>query len=475
MALIAQDARLLALEGDWPGCVLAWDDILNDYPDFSEGYYRRSDCYVQMARRQRSFAEFEGYIQQALQDIDHAIALGGDQIGNYYFQRYRVYENWAGAGGAIAERLPLQQLALENLQQALASGTGSPVAHRSLPYALINAGQCPEALAEAQRLLDAIEPGDSPSGSINQEISQSYLCLGQYDEALDYIRVALAILDEPGWRFQEALILYSLGLLDESLSELNDLIASDPYFFGSRYYLRALIHYDQGHPDLAEEDLWLGAANVWGIDELGALVSGLLARDAGDKLRAIDDLTRAVATLDQLNQLFLDRAIRELRGLGVEPPILTLEPPVQATAMPTVTVPPPGQSWVTPIGEELYYSLGSGLLHLSSGGWITIHFVPRDEIEVVDATELRISVEFEGDQRPTDLKIYVWQPRTNIWTMLDFEGAPIQVGNPGRFVLPDGGLVVAPLELGDGSAVLNLVIHLEVQLADGSQVTLGIP
>jgi tetratricopeptide (TPR) repeat protein len=475
MVLIAQEAISLGHEGDWLGCVLAWDDILRSYPDYGDGYYGRSVCYLGMARGQRSLAEFEDYIRQALEDIDRAIALSDEVTGDYYYQRFRVYDDWSSAGGSASFALVRKQLALENLQQALARGTGWPTAHRSLPLCMIVAGHCAEGLAEAQRLLDAIEPGDAPSGSINRTISMAYLCLGRYDEALQSVRTALAISDVPLWRYQEAVILYSLGRLDEARLVMDDLISADPYFEGYRYYLRALIHYDQGHPELAEQDLWAGAQNVWGIDHIGALVSGLLARDAGREDEAVAQLSWAVASISYTDGPFLDRAVQELRSLGVEAPAVTPTPDITATPMPTVTAPPPGGMWATPAGEELEYASGSGLLHISPGGHMTIHFVPRTAVDVVEATELTITVELEGDERPTDLKIFVWQPETNIWTMFNYEGLPIQVGNPGRFVLPDGGLVLAPLENGDGSAVLNILVHLDVKLADGSLVTLGVP
>ena len=472
---VAAEAEHLGHERDWPGCVLAWDDILRSYPDHGEGYFFRSICYMEMARGQRSLAEFEDYIRQALEDIDRAIALNDNVTGDYYYQRYRVYDNWSAAEGSAALRLSLSQLSLENLQQALAAGTGSPTAHRSLPACMVTAGHCAEGLTEAQRLFDAIEPGDSPSASINRIMSLAYLCLGRYDEALRSIRAAQAIWDVPSWRYQEAVILYSLGRLGEARAVLDDSISADPYFAGYRYYLRALVHYDQGNPGLAEEDLVLGSQNVWGIDQIGALVAGLLARDAGREDEAVSQLTWAAASIDHLNRPFLNRAVQELRSLGVEPPTTTPEPEISATAMPTVTVPPPESVWATPVAYQKVYDYGSGLIELGPGGHFTIHFVPSTAIDVVDATQLTVTVEFEGDQRPADLKIFVWQPQTNIWTMFNFEGGPIHVGNPARFVLPDGSLVLAPQENGDGNSLLDILVRMDVQLADGSLVTLGVP
>ncbi len=475
LGYLAAEAEHLGHERDWPGCVLAWDGILRSYPDHGEGYFLRSICYMEMAREQRSLAEFEEYIRQALEDIDRAIALNDDVTGDYYYQRYRVYDNWMAAEGSAELRLSLSQLGLENLQQALAAGVGSPTAHRSLPLSLVAAGQCAEGLAEARRLLDAIEPGDSPSASVNWMMALGYRCLRQYDEALQSIRAAQAIWDAPSWRFDEAVILYSLGRLDEARAALDDSISANPYFAGYRYYLRALIHFDQGNPGLAEQDLVLGAGNVWGIDQIGALVSGLLARDAGRYDEAVSQLSWAVASLDHVNQAFLDRAVEELRSLGVEPPTITPETAASATPMPTVTAPPPGGVWATPIAYQKIYDYGSDFIDLGPGGHFAIHFVPRTPIDVVDVTELTIGVEFEGDQRPADLKVYVWQPETNIWTMFNFEGGPIRVGDPARFVLPDGGMILAPLENGSGSSILAILVQVEVRLADGSLMTLGVP
>ncbi len=470
----AYAARQLMLDRDWAACVLAWDDILRRHPQYGEGYYYRSTCYLQMSFGQRMMDEFEAYLRQALEDIDQAIAIGDGVNGDHYYLRYRVYDLMATNRESAAARRSLSQLALDNLERALATGTGAPTAHRSLPASLVVAGHCAEGLSEGQRLLEAIEPGDSPSGSIHQAISRAYLCLGQYAEAHEYLQTALQIWDVPEWRYQDAVILYGLGRLEEARRILDDLILQDPYFSGYRYYLRALILYDQGSPDLAEQDLSVGAQNTWGDYHVAALVSGLCARDAGRIDEAVGEFTRAVASFGGLDRPFLERALRELHDLGVEAP--TIEPVAEmATPLPTLAPPAPGDVLATPVAHQKVYEYGSGLIRLGSEGYYTVQFVPGTAIQVTEAILLTVTVGIEDEQTPTDLKIYLWQPYTNIWTMFNFEGGPIQVGNPGRFVLPDGSLFLAPYAAGDEGALLDVTVLLEVRLADGSLLTMGVP
>jgi len=460
---------------DWAACVLAWDEVLRSYPDYGEGYYYRSMCYLGLLDNQRVMADYEAYLSHALEDIDRAIALGESVTGDYYYLRYRAYDDMAVNRATVTERLAAFGLALENLQRALALGTGSPLAHRSLPACLIAAGHCQEGLSEAQRLLDAIRPGDSPSASINEALARAYLCLGDYQRGLDRIRAALSIREFVQWRYTEAMLLYGLGREDEAARILDQLIEDDPYFAGYRFYFRALIHYDQGRPDLAEEDLWTGAGNTWGYGGAGSIVAGLLARDAGRLDEAIDEFTWALESMDNLDGPFIKRALSELRALGVEP---TMQPafPAFATPLPVITPVPSGEILATPVALVRDYGEGSGRIRLGPEGYQAVRFQSPPGFEVAAALRLRIVLELLPSGVPPDINLFIWQPHTNIWTMYDYLGGPIEVADPDRFVLPDGGLVLAAYNSACCDSIIEgLSVSFEVRLSNGSVLTLGEP
>src|SRR5574341_2072544 len=109
------------------------------------------------------------------------------------------------------------------------------------------------------------------------------LCLGKPDQALPQIDTALKVNPNNYRKWLRAIILYNMGRLNDSLAQLNEIFETSPYYNGYRYYLRALIYYEQKKPDLAKADIGFGSGQTWSHEGLMSYVLGEIALDAGDR------------------------------------------------------------------------------------------------------------------------------------------------------------------------------------------------
>ena len=130
---------------------------------------------------------------------------------------------------------------------------------RDPAFDLVAIGDCQAALDEFNALI-AAEP--QPSAGLNTGLAEAYACLGQFDKALAAIDAARAL--TPSFERDEtrADILYSLGRAAEARAWLDASIAANANFCGCRYYLRAVIEYEQHQPDQAAEDIAIGTGNT---------------------------------------------------------------------------------------------------------------------------------------------------------------------------------------------------------------------
>jgi tetratricopeptide (TPR) repeat protein len=461
-------------DGNHAAAVVAWDDIVRQWPEYGPGYYWRAYSYRWMTANQQSQYEYEEYLRLALQDIDRAIALSELPSGDYYSLRSEIYEAIAADTEPRTMYEALQDLSYENLARAVMLGTGDPVAYRGIPGSLVGAGRCQEALTEAKRQLRAIEPSDSPSARVNQSVSEAYTCLGYYSPALDYSARGLAIWDAWDFRLHRTVILYGLGRNNEALEILNAMIEESPSFSGYRYFYRALLEYNMGRPDLAEQDLEVGYRNTWVRDKEAALVRGLLARDSGDREYAIAQLQLAEQTIRAINRPFLDRARRELAKLGAMPSEPQPEPDLDATPMPTLAPLPEGSAfYATPAAIDVSYTHGTRRISLSPEGYLTYRFSDPLSATVTGVDWLMVSVSPSAGTPFQDLKIYLWKPKDNLWIMYSYEGPLFEIPNPGRFVLPNGDVFVAAYTAGGAVSLERIEVSAGLRLADASQVTVG--
>jgi tetratricopeptide (TPR) repeat protein len=468
-------AEALCLQCDYELAIPRWDEILQQLPDYASGYLQRSWAYLGLARKGRVYEAARENTIHALDDIDAAIALGNQGMGDYYLSRYDVYAEWVVLEEMWSDREPLARLALENLQMALALGNSDPYSARSLVFELAGLGDCEAALAEASRLSDLIEPWDPPSAGIHTALASAYLCASDYSKALASIDAAVRIYDSPERRFERALALYGLGRLEEALGELDSQIEARPSFGGFRYYFRALVRYDLGMFDGAREDLEIGSYNTWGRAGMATLVAALFARDEGDFHGAIELLRLTEATLDRSLTPMLARTRAELIALGEVP--FEDSPQYSSAATPIPTLAPQGlweRSRGAPPAQPADYAVGVRPFSLGCLDHRAFRFVADSALLIAEVRSLEIVLEARFSPSDEDIDLFVWNPEAAAWTMFPWEGGEIVVGNPARFVTESGELIVA-VTISSGSYVtIDVVLpRLEVVLADGSPLILG--
>ena len=468
---IAEDC----VECDFEQILVTWDEVLTIVPEYVPGYFGRSRAYLGLGRDERSFEAAQDYLSRALDDIDHALSIADPVLGDYYLLRHDVYRYLGALEDVRAEREPLWQLAYDDLTMAMALGNSSPLAPRTVAFDLVSLGDCDDGQAEAERLLRLIEPGDAPSAGIHTALGLAYLCQGDYASALTHLDTAIGIRSSSDRELARAIALYGLGRLEDSLDAINALIEAHPTLSGYRYYLRALIQYDLGNPDLAEQDLWEGAGNTWGRGGVAALVGGLLARDAGDRERAVELLHLAEVSLESPYRPMLERAQRELSLLGVEPaPIapgseLTATPMPSALPQPAETAPP-----ATPPAAAVHYDTGTNMISLGWNEYQTFRFAPTTPSSIAEVLALTVRIEPAALASTGVADLYLWNPEENFWSMFPWDSAEIRIPNPSRFVLPGGELFLSMLRADQRTVILtNVTARMDVVLLDGSKVTFG--
>jgi tetratricopeptide (TPR) repeat protein len=462
--------------GNHPEAVLAWDTILRQWPEYAPGLYWRAFSYHALTYNQQSQYEYREYLRLAVEDIDRAIALSEQPIGDYYNLRSDIYASIGDDTYVRSGYEGYMSLAFENRSRAVALGTEDPIAYRLLPVYLVASGRCQEGLAEARRQLRAIEGGDSPSAKVNQSVSDAYRCLGQYSQALEYSTKARAVWDGRWERLNHAIILYSLGRKTEALDILDDLIAQTPLFAGYRYFYRAVIHSDLNMMGEANDDLAMGTSNSWMVDGEAALARALIALDAGDTEYAIEQLLSAEQTIRAVNRSFLDRARSELAGLGVE--IATPEPFESLDATPLPSLPPSpegGLYYATPSAKRVTYSGGTPGLLLAAEGYFAYRFTQPQSALVKSVEWLTVWITPSPGTPLDDFKIYLWKPEDNLWIMYSYEDQVFEIANPSRFILPNGDLYLAAYTAGASVRLNRIEVRSLFQLADGSYVTVGPP
>lgn len=455
--------------------LITWNEVLGIVPEYVPGYYGRSRAYLGLGREERSFEAAQDDLLHALEDIDYAISMADPAPGDYYLLRHDVYGYLGALEDARAERVPLWELAYDDLTMAIRLGNSSPLAPRTVAFNLVSLGDCEGGLAEAERLQGLIEPGDTASAGIQTALAQAHLCLGDYAAALTHLDLAIEIQDSADRQFDRAIALYGLGRLEDSLEALNSWIGAQPTLSGYRYYVRALIRYDLGEAEVAEQDLRQGAANTWGRGGVAALVGALLARDAGDQEGAIELLHLAEGSMESIYRPMLERAQQELSLLGAVPTeaapaaVPTATPTPATSPFPEETAPP-----ATPTAAAASYEAGTNMFTLGWNEYRTFRFAPATPSRIAEVLALTVRIE------PTILAstgvadLYLWNPEENFWSMFSWDSAEIRIPNPGRFVLPGGELFLSILRSGQEVVTLaNVTARMDVVLLDGSKATFG--
>ena len=176
--------------------------------------------------------------------------------------------------------------------------------------------RCDEALAYTRELEKTTESYEESAG-IYLLLSQSHLCLMEYDQALEYIDRAIELAPSEFNELLKGIILMNKGELDASLEIFNTLIEERPHFYGGRYIFRGVIYYELGNIDQAILDLETGLENSPESKGPVSYLQALLAIDEGDEELALEYLQEAEATLFSYSlPRFYDDSVRLISELG---------------------------------------------------------------------------------------------------------------------------------------------------------------
>jgi tetratricopeptide (TPR) repeat protein len=474
-----EEARRLTDEEQYAEAVLAWDRVLERIPEFGEGHYDRARCYLGFWQNQRFADEALANLMAALADLDQAIALGPVIPGEYYRQRADVFGDLASMTHFRIDATSMTQLATENLRMAIALGDTEVV--NDLPSFMILSGDCRGGLLEAQRLVDARGLGQSPSGTLNTALALGYLCQGQTAMALRHIEVARSVNDTPIRRWDRAVILYLLGRSSEALAALDELITENPDYAGYRYFLRALIHYENGDVEQAEEDLQVGAGNTWSREGFYAYVRARIELDSGNRDTALDLLRYAEASEVVTFGPMLERYQRELAELGSEPLTVTPEFAIPSTpiptAMPTITPRWLGVVVPTPEGMRIVdMATGTGPIALAPGEGTVIRFQPARSLAYDEAVRLTIHLLTQSRASEPTLQVHPWVYLNGGWGQVESpQWGENNVLNPGRYVTPRGDFILDVHNWGTATIYLdNIAVTLEVRGWNGAPAIYGL-
>ena len=376
------------------------------------------------------------------------------------------------------------ELALDNLQMALALGVSDPVvSERSLPLVYDFLGRCEEGMAEAKRLVEVWEAAQNPSSAdLNYNLAEGYLCLAQLEPALKHVDIAIGVYSSFQEKFARAVILYNMGRLDDALAQLNETIEDFRFYCGCRYFLRALIYYEQGHPDMAQADLDFGVGQTWDRAGLLAYMTGRLLIDEGQTEEGWQQIQLAEATLGRNYGPLLNRIRDKIQKQGL--PLLTPEPQVEVTATPLPPLPPvstprpPLAAGAPPSTTSLVVDLtaGAGPITFGTNSALYLRFQPASPIAFQSVQSLDVQVQRMDSDDLTGLSFEIWD-----WTMGDWRPRGISVGNfpvnqPGNYVGPEGDVYVRIGNSGARAIQLgNIGFTFVVQQADGTTAQYGLP
>lgn len=307
------------------GDLQTWSDTASNAmkiePNNPVTYYTLAITFLGESDGETDISSRMNLLTHALQQIDGSIGLDPN-YGNSYLIRAICLTQIADAYPYRADRELLYQLAIPDLDKAIQLGTstGFQPARLKTKY-LILLNHCDEAI----KLIPTLPriPGDNQSENsnlTNEELStQAYVCLGQYQQAID---VALKGLQMKNNQSKDdnlalAISLYQTGRSNDALEIVKNVLSEKS--LRTHYFLKALIEYDQQDFASALTDGEKADQCSTGAGVYSSYFEGLEAARLGNKEEAITKLQFAEAALDPQFDFAIKRARNELLALNSKP------------------------------------------------------------------------------------------------------------------------------------------------------------
>ncbi len=454
-------------------------------PHNGDAYYLRANAYGNMAGTQHVYEVYQMEVEQARQDIDHAIEYGitdpNMPRGEPYYLRYQIYTRIPAPSDA--DVVAMEPVLRDNLRMAEALGTYDKYINQWIVFTYFNEHDCQGGFTELQRIRQKYGLSAPPNSSLYNIEANGYACLGQYDKALELIDKGLSIESFPERLYFRALVLYYLGRKQEALNTLDGLIAADPQFHAERYYFRALIEYDLGDLQATTSDLNMGDQYSWNHTQIAAYVRGRMAYDRGDKNEAARDFQVAYSTLGWLYQPCRSDSADKLSALDQPTVVATPNGMYNPTPMPSPpTIPTPdfpiaaNGIQLPPFATPVSMDRGTGQFDVSGvNAYPVLLFQPPQPVTVQSVQSLTIHIIPNGPTTIDKFEIFIWNPTTGEWTMFKQGWHDIQVSDPAQYVASNGDVYLAVrTDSGIDIFIKQLWLTIQYTAPDGSQTTLDL-
>ncbi len=333
-ATIAKAASLTNA-GHYTEAVGLWTQIIAQVPEYADAYYQRAVCLLNLAPAIQALTDYQAAMQFALGDVNQALSLD-TRNGNYFYVRQHVYENLGRAELYRVDQDYWEALSLADLQAAGRFGTTIPMAERTTAFRLIDAGHPQEAYDQFSKLPPAVGKKTTTDADLQEGLAESQFAQGFVDQALAHIDLAIKASPSDYKTRDKALFLLSQGKVPEAFAAISQLSDGSGALCGCGRYLRALIYYRLGKPDLAQADIDAGSRETWERGGLRSYVLGLLALDRADTATGTQLLQEAQASLPRRYGPVILKQIQErLDQLGTARLDPTPHVPFDMTPMPT--------------------------------------------------------------------------------------------------------------------------------------------
>lgn len=462
---------------DYGQALVLLDRAIQLDPDFSDAYYYRAHIYIEMSRSVTNLYERNEYTYKAIDDLDRAIEISPSVTGDYYLERARAYDRLGWVAELRVDREYFTEIALENLRIGIALHNAQPFRERMEPYYLAYLGRCEEARELADELVGTRGINAAPSGFLSLVQANVHICQGEYHQALEKYNIVVKLFDDEVYVYVRALLLYLVGQEDEAFQVVNEMIETNPYYYGFRYFLRALIYTDRGEYQKAEEDLNTGWSSTWDHGGVAQYVLARLAFQAGDEPSGIEYLQLAEASMEFIpGHGFIDSWREELGSLDISPLSPEVSVDVHPTPIPTL-IPTLSPELLPPQRVRFWLDETTGLLALQPGQQLDVHFVPNAGYEAESVLSLSIFIEEQNPTSPIDLLLMIQRKQDPvIWGKMMATWGENSILDPELYIHRSGDVYMRLWNLSDSPLqISDIGVKMTILSPQGDSISYGSP
>jgi tetratricopeptide (TPR) repeat protein len=506
---IIVNATMLHEAGNYSDAIEEFSDALRYVPENPDVYFRRSGSSFSRISKQTSLLGRLYDLYMALSDMDRAIELQPD-IGDYYAARGMIYYTWAGYHSVSVNNAELYKQALDNFTEASRLGYSDAYPVDLLQAsALIESGQCEQALTTIRTYLEENDPESEAYIHIERLEPYVYTCMEDFDTAMNSLEeTSQENALTAGEMRLKAIILYQQAKPEEALQVINTLTSLYPGFDSDHFYLRGLIYFENGNWEAAYNELMYRQAYNKTDVGLYVYVQGLMGMRLPGSLnreKSIAAFQYAEASISPLYPAIKEKiqdqllsmgagyeeftpSIPQVTSLPVYTPLPTARPtqmftstpratsqeemesdsmtpgPTRMPSMPSVILLPPLEE----VDSIVDLTTGSGAFSLAMGIDKVIRFQPEKALPIQKVNSLKVFL--EGEQTQVEAPVLkLWNTRTGNWVNVDADWGSTTVKEPFEYVTPEGDVYLFITSQEKAILIDNIAIQLVI--LDGDDQT----